>query len=72
MGDGTGGTGRGEDVLLRIGQAEGLGQVVCHGGAETGVALTGTVAVEVYRPFGLQQVLHCLGELRRAGHTGVA
>ena len=72
MGNGTRRTGGGEDVLLLIGQAKGLCQVRCHIGAEARVALTGAVAVQVYRFFVGQQVLHGGSELLRAGHTGVA
>ena len=45
--------------------------MLCHGGAEAGVALTGAVAVEVHRFLGVQQVLHRQRELRRAGDAGV-
>ena len=41
-------------------------------GAEARVALTGAIAVQAYRLFLCQQGLHGLGELRRAGHAGVA
>ena len=58
MGDGTGGTGRGEDVLLRIGQAEGPVQVGRHGGAELRVALAGAVAMQGHRVLLCQQLLH--------------
>ena len=72
MGNRTGSTGGGEDVLLLIGQAKGLCQVRCHIGAEARVALTGTVAVQVYRFLVGQQILHGGSELLRAGHAGVA
>ena len=72
MGNGTRRTGGGEDVLLLIGQAKGLCQVRCHIGAEARVALTGAVAVQVYRLFVGQQILHGGSELLRAGHAGVA
>ena len=54
-----------------IGQAKGLGQVRCHIDAEARVALTGAVAVQVYRLFVGQQILHGGSELLRAGHAGV-
>ena len=72
VGDSTRRAGGGEDVLLLVGQAEGLGQMRRHSGAEARVALTGAVAVQAYRLFLCQQGLHGFGELRRAGHTGVA
>ena len=72
MGNRTGSTGGGEDVLLLIGQAEGLCQMGRHVGAETGVALAGAVAVQVHRFLVGQQVLHGGGKFRRAGHAGVA
>ena len=71
-GDGTRRAGGGEDVLLRVGQAEGLGQMRRHSGAETRVALTGAIAVQAYRLLLCQQGLHGFGKLRRAGHAGVA
>ena len=72
MGNRTGSTGGGEDVLLLIGQAEGLCQMGRHVGAEAGVALAGAVAVQVHRFLVGQQVLHGGGKFRRAGHAGVA
>ena len=72
MGDSTRRAGGGEDVLLRVGQAEGLGQMLRHSGAEARVALTGAIAVQAYRLFLCQQGLHGFGKLRRAGHAGVA
>ena len=72
VGNSTRRTGGGEDVLLRVGQTEGLGQMRRHCGAEARVALTGAIAVQAYRLFLCQQGLHGLGELRRAGHAGVA
>ena len=72
MGNGTRRTGGGEDVLLLIGQAKGLCQVRCHIGAEARVTLTGAVAVQIYRLFVGQQILHSGSELLRAGHAGVA
>ena len=61
MGNRTGSTGGGEDVLLLIGQAEGLCQMGRHGGAEARVALTGAVAVKGDRLFLGQQGLHGFG-----------
>ena len=72
VGNGTRRTGGGEDMLLLIGQAEGLCQMRRHIGAEARVALTGAVAVQVDRLFVCQQVLHGGGKLGRAGHAGVA
>ena len=72
VGDSTRRAGGGEDVFLRVGQTEGLGQMRRHSGAEARVALTGAIAVQAYRLFLCQQGLHGLGELRRAGHAGVA
>ena len=72
MGDSTRRAGGGEDVLLLIGQAEGLCQMGRNGGAEARVALTGAIAVQAYRLFLCQQGLHGFGKLRRAGHAGVA
>ena len=72
VGDSTRRAGGGEDVFLRVGQTESLGQMRRHSGAEARVALTGAIAVQAYRLFLCQQGLHGFGELRRAGHAGVA
>ena len=72
VGDSARRTGGGENILLLIGQAEGLCQMGRHGGAEARVALTGAVAVEGDRLFLGQQGLHGFGELVRAGDAGVA
>jgi len=72
VGDSARRTGGGENILLLIGQAEGLCQMGRNGGAEARVALTGAVAVEGDRLFLGQQGLHGFGELVRAGDAGVA